>query len=287
MESAVAHIGFGEAGMAFARPGARAYDRKTRDPATHDAKRRDYADAGVTGCVTAAEALAGAERILSLVTADQSLAAALAAAEHLAPGALWLDMNCVAPETKREAARAIEAAGGRHVDVAVMAPVLPARLGTPLLVSGPHADAGIAALAELGFTQVRSVGARTGAASAIKMIRSVMVKGIEALSAECALAADAAGVLDEVLASLDASDTAMPWAERVDYNLDRMMRHGARRAAEMAEVARTLGDLGISPVMSEGSARWQQGIGTRGIDPPEGLEAKLAALDARTKERRA
>ncbi|MCW3848624.1 DUF1932 domain-containing protein [Sphingomonas sp. LB-2] len=269
--------------MAFAKPGARAFDRKTDGP-EREAKLADYAAAGVVPCESAAEALAGAGAVLSLVTADQSLPAALAAAPFLAPGALWLDMNSVAPDTKREAARAIEAAGGRHVDVAIMSPVHPKRLGTPLLVAGPHSAAGVEALRTFGFTNVRSVGGETGAASAIKMIRSVMVKGIEALTAECVLAADAAGVLDEVIGSLDASEQAKPWAERVDYNLDRMMRHGQRRAEEMGEVTRTLAALGISPILSAGTVKWQQSIGALGIDPPKGLAAKLAALGARWKE---
>ena len=146
-------------------------------------------------------------------------------------------MNSVAPDTKRAAAAAIEAAGGRYVDVAVMAPVHPRGRAVPLLVCGPHAEAARRALARCGFAQCpdrrRAASAR---ASAIKMIRSVMVKGIEALTAECALAAEAAGVRDEVIASLDASWPGADWAERVDYNLDRMMIHGLRRAAEMEEV---------------------------------------------------
>ncbi|HSI18613.1 MAG TPA: DUF1932 domain-containing protein, partial [Sphingomonas sp.] len=259
-EHIVAHVGFGEAGIAFSRTHARAYDRKTDGPA-RAAKLADYAAAGVTGCDTAAEALDGATAVLSLVTADQSLPAARDYAPLLAPGALWFDMNSVAPDTKREAARVIEAAGGRHVDVAVMSPVNPARLATPLLVSGPHAEAGVKTLHALGFTNVRVVGDETGAASSIKMIRSVMVKGMEALTAECVLAADAAGVLDEVLASLDASEKPRPWAERVDYNLDRMMLHGQRRAAEMYEVGETLHALGIAPMMTEATVNWQQGIG--------------------------
>jgi 3-hydroxyisobutyrate dehydrogenase-like beta-hydroxyacid dehydrogenase len=284
MNHRVSYAGFGEAGIAFSREGARAYDRKTQDTATKAAKLADYAATGVTGCASLAAALDGAEAVLSLVTADQSLAIALEAAPWLAPGALWFDMNSVAPETKREAARAIEAAGGRHVDVAVMSPVEPKRLDTPLLVSGPHAGAGVAALRDLGFTSVRAVGNATGAASSIKMIRSVMVKGIEALTAECALAADAAGVLDEILASLDASEKPRPWAERFDYNLDRMMLHGARRAAEMHEVGETLHALGIAPMMTEATVNWQQGIGDLALDPPEGLTAKLAAIAARRKE---
>jgi 3-hydroxyisobutyrate dehydrogenase-like beta-hydroxyacid dehydrogenase len=116
------------------------------------------------------------------------------------------------------------------------------------------------------------------------MIRSVLVKGLEALTAECMLAAEAAGVRSEVLASLDASDRAMSWAERADYNLDRMLVHGSRRAAEMAEVVETLTALGISPNMSEGAVLWQQGMGELGLLPSAGLDAKLAAIGARRKE---
>ncbi|RYE00618.1 MAG: NAD(P)-dependent oxidoreductase, partial [Sphingomonadales bacterium] len=211
----IALIGFGEAGAAFAEGAdwldrACAYDRKTDSPASRDAKLSDYRAAGMNGALRSDEALDGAQLIFSLVTADQALPAARSAT--VAPGALWLDCNSVAPETKRAAAQAIEAAGGRYVDVAVMSPVRPARRGAPLLLSGPHAEAAAEALRGLGFAKVRVVDGPVGAASSIKMIRSVMVKGLEALSAECVLAAEAAGVRDEVLASLDASWREESWA---------------------------------------------------------------------------
>jgi 3-hydroxyisobutyrate dehydrogenase-like beta-hydroxyacid dehydrogenase len=286
----VTFIGFGEAAQAFAgtvtdRATVRAYDRKTDDPATRAAKQADCARFALIGAHDAAEALLGTDAVLSLVTADQALAAAeTGAAAHLKPGAFWFDCNSVAPDTKRAAAGAIGTAGGRYVDVAVMSPVYPQQNAVPLLVSGPHAAEAVAFLESIGFANVRTIPGPVGAVSAIKMIRSVMVKGIEALTAECVLAAEAAGVLDEVLASLDASDKAKPWRERADYNLDRMMIHGRRRAAEMYEVTQTLGSLGISPMMSEGTVDWQQGIGDLEIDSPEGLSAKLAAIAARRKE---
>jgi 3-hydroxyisobutyrate dehydrogenase-like beta-hydroxyacid dehydrogenase len=190
-------------------------------------------------------------------------------------GALWCDMNSVAPGTKRAAARAIEAAGGRYVDVAVMAPVDPARSAVPLLLSGPHAEAGAAALAAVGFTRLRVVPGDVGRASSIKMIRSVMVKGIEALSAECALAAEEAGVLDEVVASLDASWPGADWARRFDYNLDRMLVHGTRRAAEMEEVVKTLDALGTGSAMTRGTVERQRAAGALGHGAPTGLIDKL------------
>ena len=280
-----AFIGFGEAGMAFAEgcgagfaAGARAYDIATRDPSLRAAKRADYARTGVTGCDTAAEAIEGAALILSLVTADQALAAAEDAAAHLAPGALYCDLNSVAPDTKRAAARAIEAAGGLYVDVAVMSPVRPARNKAPLLVSGPHAEAGAAALEARGFNP-RIVAGDVGAASSIKMIRSVMVKGMEALTAECFLAAHQAGVADQVTASLDASWPGFDWAAKADYNLDRMMVHGLRRAAEMEEVVKTLDALGTGSAMTRGTVERQRAIGSLGVrQPPKGLSEKIDAL---------
>lgn len=259
----LALIGFGEAGMAFASQWdapVRAFDIKTDDPATALAKRADYARLGVSGAATLAEALAGAELVLSIVTADQALAAAEAAAARLAPGALYCDFNSVAPATKQAAARAIETAGGRYADVAVMSPVQPARLAVPLLVSGPHADAALVALTAIGFSPA-GVDGPVGQASTIKMLRSVMVKGIEALTAECFLAAHKAGLADEVAASLDASWPGADWAARADYNLGRMRAHGLRRAAEMDEVARTLETLGLEADMSQATARVQRRLG--------------------------
>jgi 3-hydroxyisobutyrate dehydrogenase-like beta-hydroxyacid dehydrogenase len=165
-------------------------------------------------------------------------------------------MNSVAPNTKREAAAVIEAAGGRYLDVAIMSPVHPARLAVPLLVSGAHSKEGAAALQALGFTNVRVVGAEVGRASSIKMIRSVMVKGQEALTAEMILAARQADVVTEVLSSLGAD-----WTERARYNLERMTTHGVRRAAEMEEVAKTLESLGVEPLMTRGTIIRQREMG--------------------------
>ncbi|ODP37772.1 NAD(P)-dependent oxidoreductase [Sphingomonas turrisvirgatae] len=279
MSTAVAFIGFGEAGQAFARPDARAFDCKTDDPAERQAKLGDYEAAQVLGYESAGEALADADAVFSLVTADQAVPAAQACATLLHARALWLDMNSVAPGTKRAAAAAIEAAGGRYVDVAVMAPVRPAKLNVPLLVAGPHADEAAAMLRDYGFAGVEVAGPNVGDASAIKMIRSVMVKGIEALTAECVIAAERAGVREAVLASLDASWKEQRWAERADYNLDRMLAHGVRRAAEMEEVARTLDELGVEPAMTRGTIARQRAIGALGVAPPDGLDAKLSAIE--------
>ena len=282
MERTIVWIGFGEAASAFADGlalrGTRGFDRKTIDPAMRDAKRAHFARLRVRACDSAAAALTGASTALSLVVADQAFAAAQAAVDHLSPDAFWFDMNSVAPDTKRAAARAIAATGARYVDVAVMSPVLPRRHQVPLLVSGEGVEAAVQILRGIGFTDVTGMAGGVGAASSVKMIRSVMVKGIEALSAECAFAAEAAGVRDAVIASLDASWPGADWAARFDYNLDRIMVHGLRRAAEMEEVVKTLDALGTGAAMTRGTVGRQRAIGRLGLEPPAGLDAKLTAL---------
>lgn len=249
-----------------------AHDTKAGAPATRAAMLARYA----AHDVHEAAAATGAEAVFCVVTADQALAAAEAAAPSLAPGALWLDCNSCAPGTKRRGAEVIEAAGGRYVDVAVMAPVHPKRHHVPILLSGPHAKAAQALLQSLDMRPAIA-GDQVGRASSIKMLRSVMIKGLEALTAECFLAARRAGVEAEVIASLTASDPDIDWAGRGAYTLERMMVHGARRAAEMREVARTVAELGLTNTMSAGTVDWQQGLADLHLDP--GADDLLARLD--------
>ena len=276
MTAQIAFIGFGEAARAFAGAStwtatSRAYDRLIEADASRASLEAACATHGVTCCNTLNDALTGAQGLISVVTADQALAAAQSAAHLLPAGSLYMDFNSVAPDTKRAANMEIDAGGAHYVDVAVMSPVLPKRLDTPLLVSGHMADPAVSLLRSAGFTDVRSVGNEVGRASAIKMIRSIMIKGREALSACCALAAHRAGVMDEIRASLGEE-----WAEQADYNLDRMLTHGKRRAAEMDEVAAMLTAMSLDPDLASATASWQRALGgaaTSGL--PDTLDGKL------------
>jgi 3-hydroxyisobutyrate dehydrogenase-like beta-hydroxyacid dehydrogenase len=290
--SRLAFLGFGEAAMAFAPAcrarldgGLRAFDIKTDTPETEIAKKTDYDRYSIHGMASCADAMKEAELVLSLVTADQALIAAGEAAKTLPPNALYCDMNSVSPDTKRAAAEIIEAAGGRYVDVAVMAPVHPKRENVPLLVSGPHAEAARTALRGAGFADITIAGDIVGRASAIKMIRSVMVKGLEALFAECLIAAQRADVTEEILASLAESFPAYDWSDRGDYALDRMMIHGKRRAAEMEEVVKTLNGLDLGGSMAQATVAWQHAIGALDLEPTDGLETKIARIEAECQAR--
>ncbi|MEM0978239.1 MAG: DUF1932 domain-containing protein [Pseudomonadota bacterium] len=259
-----AFIGFGEAGTAFvtnwseaAKASTRGFDIKSKRPGVLTER---YDSFGVRECFSSEEAVRDADVVFSLVTADQAATAAQEAASSVQAGMLFLDCNSCSPGTKRSNRDVIERAGARYVDVAVMAPVHPALNKVPLHLSGPHADAAAQVLSDLGMTPTVLEG-DVGYASSVKMIRSIMIKGMEALTAQCFLAATKAGVDDRILASLEKSFPGFGWEARGGYNLERMIQHGIRRAAEMEEVAITVSELGLPNEMVAATVIWQRRIG--------------------------
>ena len=273
MISHVAFIGFGEAASAFvqgwgsARPKIiSAFDIKTESSIHRDEKLSDYDAAGVTGNMSLEKTLLDADVIFSLVTADRAGVAARTAAPFVKTGQYFFDCNSCSPDTKKASAAVIENAGGHYVDVAIMAPVYPALHQTPLLISGTHMDEALELLDCLEM-KASIVEGDVGASSSIKMIRSIMIKGLEALNAECLLAARKAGVDQTILASLDSSFPEFEWQTKSAYMLERMMVHGRRRAAEMREVALTVEQLGLNSGMARATVQWQQQIGDLGLQP--------------------
>lgn len=274
MDNGVTFIGFGEAASSFAVAPEWAANARAFDINAVDTKKT-----GVIVCTTSAEAIANANVIISVVTAEAAVDAARAAAKHIMAGALYFDMNSVAPGSKREAASIVDAAGGRYIDAAIMAPVQPALLSVPILLSAPSAPAGQDALSALGFRNVQIIGNAVGQAATVKMLRSVMYKGVEALTAECLLACERAGVTGKVLDSFGNND----WATGADYRLDRMLVHGTRRSAEMTEAAKTLTELGVEPLMTRGTIERQAQLGALDLkQPPEGLAMKLEKMVSRS-----
>jgi 3-hydroxyisobutyrate dehydrogenase-like beta-hydroxyacid dehydrogenase len=276
----IAFIGFGEAGQAIASGLCEAGVEtiSTWDilfPRREGEKlRRAGAAIGVRCAGSAAEAVRGADMIVSAVTASSSVEAAQSVRAHLAEKTekpFFLDINSVSPGRKQETAKLFGDAA-RYVDVAVLAPIHPARHRTPMLLAGPHAQAIAPALAALGM-RASVAGGEIGAAASIKMVRSVMIKGIEALTLECFLAAARAGVVDEVADSMKNNYPGLDWAKIVPYNLERMALHGERRAAEMEEVAATLRELGVEPMMTAATVKRQRQMGQIGA-----LQAVRAAL---------
>jgi 3-hydroxyisobutyrate dehydrogenase-like beta-hydroxyacid dehydrogenase len=257
----IALIGFGEVGQIFAKGLVKAgvADLRTFDIAfaqPDSAQGRAAAKLGVRACAGAAEAVRDAGLVISAVTAAATLDAAASVVHGLQEQAFFLDLNSAAPATKASAATLIERAGGCYVEAAVMASVPPKGLGTPMLLGGLHAAAFEPVATALGLAAT-FFSPVVGAASSVKMCRSVLIKGLEALSMECLLAARHYGVEREVLASLEDTFPNQDWTELARYMIGRSLQHGARRAEEMREVAKTVRDTGVEPLMSAATVERQ------------------------------
>jgi 3-hydroxyisobutyrate dehydrogenase-like beta-hydroxyacid dehydrogenase len=204
-----------------------------------------------------------ADVIISAVTAASSQDAAQSVRAHLRGKPFFLDINSVSPGRKQNTAEVLGSTV-RYIDVAVLAPIYPARHQTPMLLAGSDCPAVASKLAGLGM-RATVAGDEIGAAAAIKMVRSVMIKGIEALTLECFLAAARAGVIDEVAISMRNNYPELDWAKIIPYTLERMAVHGERRAAEMEEVAETLRELGVEPLMTNATVMRQREMGQIGL----------------------
>ena len=279
-------IGFGEVGQILGQDLAAAgcepvgvFDIKFDDPDSGPSR-------AATGLwrpgLSHQDAVRGAQLVISAVTAEQGLEAAKATAGGIEPGAFYVDANSVSPGVKRASAQAINAAGGRYVEAAVMTAVPPHRIQSPMLLGGPHAAAFLEMATPLGFN-AKVYSTEYGKASAVKMCRSVMIKGMEALITESLLTARRLGVEDDVLASLGETLPVPDWEAFARYMLTRSLQHGKRRAEEMREVARTVQEAHIAPLMSSSIAE-RQDIAAKlgqGVDLKADLDGILDALLAK------
>jgi 3-hydroxyisobutyrate dehydrogenase-like beta-hydroxyacid dehydrogenase len=257
----VALIGFGEAGsilgadLVVAGCDVSTYDILLDDPKSRDALlARAERATFVRGFLPRPS---GAELVISAVTASSSGEVAALAGQHLGAGQLFLDINSVSPAKKQMSCAAVEASGADYVESAVMAPVPPYRLKVPMLLGGRRAEEAAVQLLRFGMN-AKAISSEIGVASAVKMCRSVIIKGIESLAVESMLAARHFGAEEQVLASLDQTFPSMGWDKNLpDYLVSRVAEHGRRRAAEMREVARTLKDAGFEPTMASAIAQRQ------------------------------
>jgi 3-hydroxyisobutyrate dehydrogenase-like beta-hydroxyacid dehydrogenase len=283
----ISFIGFGEAGQAIAT-GLRgegveriaAWDILFPQPDGAPLKTAT-GKIGARAAASAAEAVHDANMVIAAVTAASSVEAAKSAAPHLSGAPYYLDINSVSPGRKQETA-ALLGDKARYVDVAIIAPIHPRQHKTAMLIAGPHAQSVAPLLTELGMN-VTIAGDKTGTAAAIKMIRSVMIKGIEALTLETFIAATRVGLVEEVTASMKNNYPGLDWAKIAEYNVERMASHGERRAAEMEESARTLRELGIEPRMVDamvGDHREMGAIGKTGSVQAAKTQGRDALLKA-------
>jgi len=290
----IALIGFGEVGGIFGQDFAAAglnvstFDVLLNAEPSRSAMLDKAKDARVLACDTCEEAIRGADLVISAVTASSAVDAARIAGPLLSRDQIYFDLNSVSPETKREIARALRQSPSAFIEAAVMAPVAPQRLKVPMLLGGADAPAVAERLRAIGMN-VKPISERIGVPSAIKMCRSIIIKGLEAITIESMFTARRYGAEKEVLESLAATYPGMGWdATLPDYLISRVAEHGKRRAAEMREAAQTVTDAGLEPLTALATAQRQdwlaQAILERALAAPKGRNFSWQELaDAITK----
>lgn len=288
----VALLGLGEVGRTFAEDLRAA---GTRDITTWDTAfaepsspaSRNAAELAISPAASAPDAVRGVDLVVSAVTAAECVAAAESVLSGLSPGTWFFDLNSASPGHKRAAAAAVEAAGGRYVEAALMSPIGPRRIASPFLLGGPHARAFADVAPSLGITGAEVVSDEIGRAAATKLCRSVIVKGLESLLTESLLAARTFGVERDVLDSLPNILPPADWEAVAGYFVSRSLQHGRRRAEEMEEAAATVAEAGVEPHMARATVERQRWA----AQFPEALDAGStigmvdAVLDALARQR--
>ena len=285
----IALIGYGEVGRILGEDlravghEATAFDLKLRSDAGKP-MRAHAAAHRVTLAESHGDAVRSAELVVSAVTASQTAAAAEACARGLRAGSFFLDLNSASPGAKITAAEHIARGGGRYVEGAVMTSVPPHRIKVPLLLGGPHAGALLPALDDLGFA-ARVASDQLGIASATKMCRSVMIKGLEAMVIESFTAARRYGVEGALIKSLRETFPGVDWEKQAAYFFQRVIEHGRRRGEEMREAAVTVREAGLQPWSAAATAErqtWVADLADEGVFGKRGHKSFGASQDWRT-----
>lgn len=226
---------------------------------TQEAERAHARAAGVVAHDSMRSLCEASDLVISAVTASNTLAVAQEAAPFLRPGAVFLDLNSASPGTKQQAAALVDARGAHYVEAGVMTSVPPYGIRVPMLLGGARAADLAQLLTDWGL-DAKAVSERLGVASAIKMCRSVMIKGLEALVIESYATARQYGVEDHVLPTLAETFPSIDWPRQGAYFFSRVVQHGKRRAEEMREAANTVGEAGFPPTLTVAIAEKQQWV---------------------------
>jgi 3-hydroxyisobutyrate dehydrogenase-like beta-hydroxyacid dehydrogenase len=281
-------VGYGEVGRILAEDLRKqdvkvsAYDRKLGGDQAGPL--RDHAAKfGVSLTSSHADLAAGSDFIVSAVTASQAVPVAKACAPAVKKAAWFLDFNSASPGAKQRAAALIDGAGARYVEGAVMTSIPPYRIKVPLLLGGAGARDLAPLLVELGF-DAKVASDKLGIASAVKMCRSIMIKGLEAMVIESFTTARAYGVEDAVLASLKETFPTIDWEKQGAYFFQRVIEHGRRRSEEVREVAETVREIGLEPWSAQGTAErqgWVADLADEGVFGEKGTKEFARSADWR------
>jgi 3-hydroxyisobutyrate dehydrogenase-like beta-hydroxyacid dehydrogenase len=289
----IGFVGFGEAAYHIAKglrqPGIAsiaAFDINTHTPGLGQKIQQRVKETETHLVESNRELAKSCDIMMSAVTANQAANAAEQNAPYLTSHHIYADLNSVSPGSKQSIARVIEASGARFAEIAMMAPVPPYGHKVPMLAGGNGAQAFVETLAPFGIS-AEIVSREVGTAAATKMFRSIIVKGMEALITECVLGATRYNADERVFASLSESFPGIQWKELADYMVGRVVVHGERRAREMEEVAATLREIDIEPIMAEAIVRrmdWSVEAGLKQLFDGEAPKSYRDVVEAAAKK---
>lgn len=289
-----AFIGFGELGAALAqglgRSGShalRAYTRARAQPAASDALQQRLRQAATRGCDTLEEAVSGATAVLSVVPAHASLAVAERCAPLLEPGAYFVDFSVAAVAEKQAAGALVAAVDALYVDAAVLGTVSASGFAVPILASGPGAR-GWQTLVEPEGLQVEALEGPAGDATLVKLLRSVYMKGRDALIVEMMLAARRYGLDERVAASIQGPGEQVPFPALAERVLCALAVHAERRSDELLASSEVVRGAGVDPLLSRAGSDVLRRVAELGLRDAFGSERPgdgrqvLATIDERT-----
>lgn len=249
-------IGFGEAAFHICSglheegvTGIVAFDLMATDIQMGSLVRERAASAHVTLIPSLKEMLGKSEVILCATSAKSALAIAKEAQPFLREGQLYADINSASPQVKREIGAVVGQTGALFVDVAVMALVPQHRHKVPMAVSGTGAHQFTEFLAPFGM-DITYINDRAGSSSAIKMLRSIFIKGLAALLLEALTASRKAGVEGEIMESIRETIEEQPFEKLANLLLTRNAVTAERRVAEMGEVISCIEEMGLDSSIS-------------------------------------
>jgi 3-hydroxyisobutyrate dehydrogenase-like beta-hydroxyacid dehydrogenase len=248
-------LGFGEAGVRFAKDLTEAglkdivaYSRSGAKAAPDDPLLVVAAAVGAELVASPRELCKRSDIIIALTPGKSALAAARKVRNHLRPDHLYVDASSAAVQTMEQIAALLEDRA-RFVDAAIMSPVPLNGIKGVIAASGADAEAFRAVMTPYGMN-IQVVGSKPGAASAMKLIRSVCMKGLSAVLLESLEAAQRYGVLDAVAADIAGSFDERPFAQNMKRYVCGTAVHAARRVHEMADALALLNALGSATRMT-------------------------------------
>ncbi len=259
MKKKIAFIGLGDVGSRYSSgisdngADVKGFDLRFGQPVFKEYEER-ITEHGVAMAKDQRDVIEGSDIILVPTSCAETVNCAKMYAPYLKAGQIYVDYNSSVPPVKKAAQAIIEATGADFVDAVTMQSPLQYWHKNPCFMSGKRAKEVVDYLN--GFDmRLGYVGDQVGQASALKVLRSIFTKGLEAILIECLASAKAYGVMDEVFASICDMMDGTPSVDQLAMMVRTDVLHAKRRGEEIGAISDMLKEAGMSNIMSEASTK--------------------------------